>query len=297
MQPLNRETQTTPLEPSELVLNPDGSVYHLNLKPEHIADKVIVVGDQNRVKRISSRFSSIEHQIEKREFVTHTGSYKGKRLTVLSTGIGTDNIDIVINELDALVNIDLKTRIPKEKHHPLEIIRLGTSGALCEDIPVDSFVTSTYGLGLDGVMHFYDVAFEEDEQQLVREVLDKVDWPKGAARPYAVKSSSSLFNRIARETHSGITVTAHGFYGPQGRALRLPLAQPNFNELLRKVRFQDQRITNYEMETSALFGLSSALGHEAATVCAIIANRYRKEYSKDYQVAVEELIDYLLEVV
>jgi uridine phosphorylase len=226
--------------------------------------------------------------------VTHTGSFKGKRISVLSTGIGTDNIDIVINELDALVNIDLHARVEKESKRSLNLIRIGTSGALQEDIPVDSFVISAFGLGMDGLLNFYRHHWPETDK-LKDEFLQQTQWPSSFNTPYLVKGSDDLRKKIGEGMHTGITATACGFYGPQGRILRLNLHMPDLNERLTNFKSDSWRITNFEMETSALFGLSSLLGHKATTVCAIIANRIRKEYSKNYKIAVNNLIDTVLE--
>ncbi|MCT4581639.1 MAG: nucleoside phosphorylase [Flavobacteriales bacterium] len=285
----------TPLLPSELILNPDGSIYHLNLRPEDIADDIIVVGDQHRVKRISSFFDKIDVIKEKREFVTHTGWYKGKRITALSTGIGCDNIDIVINELDAIVNIDLETRIIKENPRKLNIIRLGTSGALQADIPVDSFVISSYGLGFDGLAQFYATNFEKDEIALQQAFIEQVQWKDELNQPYFAKANSELVERIEEGMIKGITATANGFYGPQGRSLRLTPNVPDLNERLNQFSFEGHRITNFEMETSALYALGGMLGHNTATVCAIIANRFTKTFSEDYKQTVDRLIQVLLD--
>lgn len=285
----------TPLLPSELILNPDGSIYHLNLLPEDIADDIIVVGDQHRVERISRLFDKIDIKKEKREFVTHTGWYKGKRITALSTGIGCDNIDIVINELDAIANIDLKTRLIKKNPRKLNIIRLGTSGALQADIPVDSFVISSYGLGFDGLAQFYDASFEEDEKALQQEFIKQVNWKEELNQPYFAKANNELVERLEEGMIKGITATANGFYGPQGRSLRLSPNVPDLNERLNQFRFEGHRITNFEMETSALYALGGMLGHNTATVCAIIANRFSKTFSEDYKKTVDELIQLLLD--
>lgn len=291
----NLNKSTEPLEPSELILNPDGSIYHIKLKPEHIADTIIVVGDQNRVERVSKHFSNIECKIANREFVTHTGTYKGKRLTVLSTGIGADNIDIVINELDALVNIDLETRTIKKEHTALNIIRLGTSGSLQKDIPVDSYLLSTHGLGFDGIAGFYDAILEEEEMDLEEAFADQVEWQIPTVNPYFAKGDESLIELLEEKAIKGITATGSGFYGPQGRVLRINTFQPFLNKQLQEFQLNDLRITNFEMETSALYSLCGMLGHKAATICAIIANRDAKEYSKDYKKTVDELIVYLLD--
>jgi uridine phosphorylase len=279
---------------SELIINPDGSIYHLHLKPEHIADDIIVVGDPQRVALISKYFDNIEYKISNREFVTHTGSINGKRITALATGIGTDNIDIVINELDAIVNIDLDKRVPKNTHRTLNIIRLGTSGALQEDIPVDSFVFSQYGLGIDGLLNFYEDRDQVIDQELTEAFVAYSKWNKDLAKPYIVRSSKDLEKRISEGMFKGITATAPGFYGPQGRVLRLGLMQKNINSSLENFQFNGNRITNFEMETSALYGLGGMLGHNTATVCAIIANRYNKTFSQDYKTTVKKLIELLL---
>ena len=280
---------------SELVLNENGSVYHLDLLPENISDTIVLVGDQGRVGKISKHFDAIEYVGQKREFLTHTGRIGSKRLTVLSTGIGTDNIDIVVNELDALVNIDLMNRVPKEKTKSLNLIRLGTSGSLQEDLPVDSFSLSTHGIGFDGVLNYYAESRNVEDTELTDEFIKQMDWNEDFPRPYIVKGSERLFGILAEGTQHGITATANGFYGPQGRELRLKARVPDLNERLMNFNHKGQRITNFEMETSALFGLGKALGHECATVCAIIANRYRKEYSKDHDLSIGQLITFLLE--
>ena len=280
---------------SELVLNENGSVYHLDLLPENISDTIVLVGDQGRVGKISKHFDAIEYVGQKREFLTHTGRIGSKRLTVLSTGIGTDNIDIVVNELDALVNIDLMNRVPKEKTKSLNLIRLGTSGSLQEDLPVDSFLLSTHGIGFDGVLNYYAESRNVEDTELTDEFIKQMDWNEDFPRPYIVKGSERLFGILAEGTQHGITATANGFYGPQGRELRLKARVPDLNERLMNFNHKGQRITNFEMETSALFGLGKALGHECATVCAIIANRYRKEYSKDHDLSIGQLITFLLE--
>jgi len=280
---------------SELVLNSDGSIYHLDLHPENIADTIILVGDQDRVGKISKHFDSVEFRGQKREFVTHTGRIGSKRLTVLSTGIGTDNIDIVVNELDALVNIDLKTRTVNQETKSLNLIRLGTSGSLQEDLPVDSFLLSTHGIGFDGVFNYYEKAAEIEDTELTDAFMAQTEWKSIFPRPYIVKVSETLFNLLKDGTEHGMTATANGFYGPQGRQLRLKPTIPDLNERLSKFSFQGQRITNFEMETSALFGLGKALGHECATVCAIIANRFRKEYSKNHDRTVEQLISFVVD--
>jgi len=283
------------LEASELIVNPDNSIYHLHLLPEQIADDIIVVGDPQRVEIISNYFDSIEHRVVNREFVTHTGYFNGKRITALATGIGTDNIDIVMNELDALANINLKERTINKDKKSLNIVRLGTSGALQKDIPVDSFVFSKYGLGLDGLLNFYSDAHKVVDEELTQAFVDQSHWNKNLARPYVVKTSLSLEKKISDGMIKGITATAPGFYAPQGRTLRLGLSPSNINDTLRDFRFKDERITNFEMETSALYGLGGMLGHQTATVCAIIANRYSKTFSKNYKQTVVKLIELTLE--
>ena len=284
-----------PIASSELVLNADGSVYHLKLKPEQLADTVIVVGDQGRVEEISVYFESIECKVQNREFVTHTGIFNGKRITALSTGIGTDNIDIVLNELDALVNIDLKSRTIKPEHTSLNIIRIGTSGTLMKDIPVDSIVVSSFGLGFDGLMHFYKFEENSEERALLKEINIALNLPNELNKPYLVKADDRLFEILSKGFFTGITATASGFYGPQGRKLRLTPAVPDLNERMMNFEHNKLNITNFEMETSALYGLSRLLGHKACTACAIIANRANLEYSKNYKPTMDLLIRTVLE--
>jgi uridine phosphorylase len=284
-----------PIAPSELILNPDGSIFHLHLLPSQIADTIIVVGDQGRVETVSKHFDKIECKVSNREFTTHTGIYKGKRLSVLSTGIGTDNIDIVLNELDALVNIDLQTREIKAQKTSLNIVRIGTSGALQGDIPVDSFIASSHGMGLDGLLNYYAGMPDCDVPAIAEAFMKHSGWLKGMPYPYTVKASDKLLNQLAYDLTKGITATAPGFYGPQGRELRMKPALPDLNEKLGSFRFENHRVTNFEMETSALYGLGKLLGHECCTICAIIANRVLKGYSKDYKSAIEKLIVLVLE--
>lgn len=279
-------------EESELILTPENRLYHINLKEEEIADTVIVVGDQNRVNTISKYFSKIEHTSEHREFVAHTGYFNNKRITVLSTGIGTDNIDIVLTELDAAVNIDPLTRKVKEKKRILNIIRLGTSGALQENIHVNDIVVSTHGLGLDGLLNFYKTDDSIYEHDISRTFIQHTNWLKTLPYPYCVKGSEKLINKFKgiENVHFGITATAPGFYGPQGRQLRLDAALPQLNERLTSFRYNDLKITNFEMETSALYGLGKALGHQCVTACVIIANRIIRQFTKNYDKSVEKLI-------
>ena len=283
------------IQSSELILNPDGSVYHLNLLPEHIAHDIIFVGDQNRVEKITQFFDRIEFSTQKREFKTQTGIFKGKRITVMSTGIGPDNIDIVMNELDALVNIDLKTRKPIEQLTSLNIIRIGTSGSLQAHIPVDSFVMSKFGLGLDNMLRSYlidkisNVEMEDD-------FIKHTHWDPKKGRPYAISCSEILEQKFeSDQIHKGITATAGGFYGPQGRVLRLNIQDENLNSKMDNFTFEGNRITNLEMETSAIYGLGKLMGHECLSLNAIIANRASGTFSEDPYKAVDELIQYALE--
>lgn len=280
---------------TELILNPNGSVYHLRLLPENISENIIIVGDQGRVETVSAFFDSIEFKVQNREFVTHTGTYNGKRITVISSGIGTDNIDILINELDAAVNIDLKTRLIKKEHTSLNIVRIGTSGALQADIPVDKFVVSTHGLGFDGLLNYYLDLPQINDNEVSEAFIRQTNWNKNLPYPYAVKGSETLINKIGFDLYKGITATAPGFYGPQGRKLRLTPWVEDFNQQLTDFKHKENRITNFEMETSALYGLGALLGHQTCTVCAIIANRVVKQYSKNYHAAVEQLIQLVLE--
>ncbi|MBK7946444.1 MAG: nucleoside phosphorylase [Flavobacteriales bacterium] len=283
------------IEASELVVNPDGSIYHLALRPEQLGDTVLVVGDQGRVEKISRHFERIDHRVQNREFVSHTGELYGHRITALSTGIGTDNIDIVLNELDALVNIDLATRSPKRETKSLRIIRLGTCGALQEDIPVDSRIVSAYGVGMDNVLHYYAHEPADKELRLLNALLAHTDWPDNLPYPYVAKGDQELIDRLGHNNTVGITFTAGGFYGPQGRQLRLPPSVDGLNEALSAFAHDGLRATNFEMETSALYGLSGLLGHRACTVCCVVANRLRKEYSKDHHAAVDAMIAEVLE--
>lgn len=276
---------------TELILAKDNRVYHINLRGEDIADNVIVVGDQNRVAEISKLFSKIEFKTQHREFVTHTGIFNGERITVLSTGIGTDNIDIVMNELDAAVNINLETRELNPTHRSLNIIRLGTSGALQADIPINGIVVSSHGLGLDGLLNFYDNWQSINENEISEAFIKHTSWLPNLPYPYCVKSSDLLLSKFREGTHIGITATAPGFYGPQGRQLRLKAAMPSLNDFLTDFKMGEHRITNFEMETSALYGLGKLLNHQCLTACVIIANRIRKEFTSDYAKSVEILIE------
>ncbi len=285
----------TKIPASELILNPDGSIYHLNTRPEHIATTIITVGDPDRVDTVTKHFDTIEFTTHKREFKTTTGVYKNKRTTVLSTGIGPDNIDIVFNELDALVNIDLTNRIVNEKHTKLDIIRIGTSGSIQKEIPVDSFLISKYGLGLDGMLHAYDCEHIL-EKKIEDAFIEHTKWNQRKARPYVVKNSSELENKLkSDQTVLGFTATAVGFYGPQGRVLRLPIKNVDLNSRMDSFNYQGTQITSLEMETSAIYGMSKLLGHNARSMNAIIANRANGTFSNNPKETVERLIKYTLE--
>jgi uridine phosphorylase len=275
---------------SELIINTRGAVYHLDLRPEEIAGTIITVGDPDRVKEISKYFDKTEVKRQHREFISHTGYVGKKRLTVLSSGIGPDNIDIVINELDALANIDFSTREIKKELTSLNIIRIGTSGSLQEDIPVDSFVASTHGLGIDNLLNFYRHEQNEQEKELLHSFITHTQIHGQIGNPYITSCSASLIKHFVKDFHQGITVTCPGFYGPQGRILRLGIRNPELINRLTDFRFGQHRITNFEMETSAIYGLGKLLGHHCLAVNAIVANRVKKEFSKDGQAAVESLI-------
>ncbi|MFV9551108.1 nucleoside phosphorylase [Algibacter sp. PT7-4] len=282
------------IKESELILNPDGSIYHLNLKPEHIANTIIFVGDQDRVSKVTSHFDSIEFETQKREFKTQTGFYKGKRISVISTGIGPDNIDIVLNELDALVNIDFKTRQIKSKLTTLNIIRIGTSGSLQKNIPVNSFLISNYALDINGMLQSY-------KTETIRNIdienafIEQTNWYSGKANPIVINASEYLVKTFeSSQTFKGLTATAGGFYGPQGRVLRLPIQDSNLNAKMDNFNFNGIKITNLEMETSAIYGLSKLLGHQAISLNAIIANRALGTFSKNSNLVIENLISYAL---
>lgn len=275
---------------SELIINARGAVYHLDLRPEEIAGTVITVGDPDRVKEVSKYFDKIEVKRQHREFISQTGYVGKKRLTVLSSGIGPDNIDIVINELDALANIDFNTREIKRDLTSLNIIRIGTSGSLQEDIPVDSFVASTHGLGVDNLLNFYRHEQNEQEKELLHSFITHTQIHGQIGNPYITSCSASLIKHFVQDFHQGITVTCPGFYGPQGRILRLGIRNPELINRLTDFRFGQHRITNFEMETSAIYGLGKLLGHHCLAINAIVANRVKKEFSKDGQAAVENLI-------
>ena len=283
------------IQNSELILNPDGSIYHLNLKPEHIANDIIFVGDQDRVDKVTKHFEKVEFTTQKREFKTSTGFYKGKRLSVVSTGIGPDNIDIVLNELDALVNVDLETRLVKKEHTALNIVRIGTSGSLQNDIPVDSFLLSSHSLDINGMLHAYQIE-NISNPEIEDAFIKHTDWSAKKANPIITENSKELENRLfSDKTFKGITATAGGFYGPQGRVLRLPLQDTNINKKIDSFNYNSHRITNLEMETSAIYGLSKLLGHNACSMNAILANRANGTFSEDPKKIVEDLIIYTLD--
>lgn len=283
-----------PIKASELILNPDVSVYHLNLKPEHVAKTIIFVGDQDRVEQVSKHFDNIEFKTQKREFKTHTGTFKGNRISVISTGIGPDNIDIVLNELDALFNIDLKTRTQKEVLTSLNIIRIGTSGSLQKDIPVDSFLLSTHSLDLNGMLHAYQIN-SIGNPDIEEAFIKHSNWHINKSRPIVINNSRLLESKLdSDKVFKGLTATAGGFYGPQGRVLRLPIQDADLNSKMDSFNFKGIRITNLEMETSAIYGLSKLLGHHALSLNAIVANRAHGTFSENPLKSVENLITYTL---
>lgn len=274
---------------SELILNKDGTIFHLHLKPEMVSDIIILVGDQDRVGVISNFFDEIEYKVKNREFVTHTGIYKGRRMSIVSTGIGTDNIDIVINELDALFNVNLETREEKEIKTKLNFIRIGTSGSLQEDILVDEPIVSEYAIGFDNVLNFYEGRNNICNLEMEKEFIEYTKWNPLLSAPYFIKSSEKLLKIVGEDIKKGITITSSGFYGPQGRVIRLKTADMDLNDKISTFKYKNYKITNYEMETSAIYGLSKLLGHNALTICQIIANRISKEYSNNYREVMMEL--------
>ncbi len=281
---------------SELIINSRGAVYHLDLRPEELADTVVTVGDPDRVKEVSKYFDNIEVKRQHRDFITHTGRIGKKRITVLSSGIGPDNIDIVMNELDALVNIDFESREIRKQLRSINVVRLGTSGSLQEDIPVDSFVASTHGLGLDNLLNFYRMDQNDEEKQLLHSFVTHTQIHGPIGQPYINSGAPSLLKHFVDGFHHGITVTCPGFYGPQGRILRLGIRNPQLIDRLTDFRFGQHRITNFEMETSAIFGLGKLLGHHCLAVNAIVANRVKKEFSKDGQATVEAMIKKFIQI-
>lgn len=283
------------IEESELVINKDGSIFHLHVKPGEIADTIILVGDPGRVNMVASYFDKVELERSNREFVTKTGVYKGKRVSVVSTGIGTDNIDIVLNELDALVNIDFDSRTVKAAHTSLKLVRIGTSGSMQKDLPVDSWLMSEKAIGFDGLLNFYANRDQISDLAFEKAFTKHVQWSKLLTAPYVVNASSSLLKKLSGEgINKGVTISAPGFYGPQGRVLRLDLLDADLNNKITDFTYNGLKITNFEMECSAIYGLSALMGHQAATVCAIIANRLAGRYSKDYKSVVKKLVEVVL---
>lgn len=283
---------------SQLIINADGSVFHLHLQPQFLADKIILVGDQNRVDMVASFFDegSIECDVQSREFHTITGRYQGKRISCISTGIGTDNCDIVMNEIDALANIDFATRTEKTEKRSLEIVRVGTCGGMQEDIPLGTFLVSEKSIGFDGVLAFYEGRDEVCDLGFENALADFIHYPAKAARPYVVAANKDLVNRIAgNDMMRGCTIAANGFYGPQGRVLRVGLAVPDINERISDFRYEGQRITNYEMEGSCIAGLALHMGHRAMTVCCVIAQRKAEAANTDYKPRIKQLVQTVLE--
>ena len=293
----NFKTIMQQIAESELIINARGAVYHLDVKPEEIAENIITVGDPARVEEVSKHFDKIECKRHHREFVTHTGFLGNKRISVVSTGIGPDNIDIVLNELDALVNINFESRSINEELKKLNIIRIGTSGSLQADVPVDSFVAGSHGLGLDNLLNFYLHENNEEEKQIIHSFKTQTQLQSTFGDPYISSASMHLLKHFVDGYHQGITVTCPGFYGPQGRILRLGIAYPNLIDQLTTFRFGDHRITNFEMETSAIYGLGKALHHHCMSLNAIIANRIQKNFSRDPAALIEKLIVKSLEII
>jgi uridine phosphorylase len=280
---------------SELIINDDGSAFHIHLKPEELADIVVLVGDPARVDMISEFLSDIEFRHQSREFVSTTGKFHGKRITALSTGIGTDNIDIVMTELDAIANVDFKTREVKPEHRTLTLLRIGTTGAIHADIPLGSYIFSHYSVGCDGLMNWYANRDAIDNKEMSDAFKEHVGWNPHLADPYFVKASDKLIRKFEDCTVKGVTISACGFYGPQGRVVRQGLAMPDMLEKFESFRFGDYRITNFEMESSAVAGMAKQLGHEAGTVCCVIANRYLKSSNPDYHPQVRGLVELALD--
>jgi len=286
-----------PIAESELIINARGAIYHLDVRPEELAQNIITVGDPDRVAEVSKYFDEVEVKRQHREFVTHTGRIGKKRISVVSTGIGPDNIDIALNELDALANIDFETRYIKQELTSLNIIRIGTSGSLQADIPVDSFVASTHGLGLDNLLNYYRLEHNEQENQLLHSFITHTQLHAQVTNPYISSASGNLLKNFVDGFHQGITVTCPGFYGPQGRILRLGIKNPDLIDRLTQFSFGRHRITNFEMETSAIYGLGKLLGHNCLSLSAIVANRIAKEFSKDSAATVDNLIKKSLELI
>ena len=284
--------------PSELIINPDGSIFHLHLKPSQVAHKVILMGDPSRVDLVASHFDQQECEVQSREFHTITGTYRGKRITALSTGIGCDNIDIVLTELDALVNIDFETRTVKPQLTSLEIVRVGTCGGLQPETPLGTFIASQKSIGFDGLLNFYAGRDEVCDLEFERAFVAHMEWSTKKGAPYVANANPDLLKRIMADDDRmvpGVTIACNGFYGPQGRVLRAPLADPNQNAKVESFEYKGMKITNFEMESSAVAGLSALLGHRAMTVCMVIANRYAKEMNTDYKPLMKELIIRILD--
>ncbi len=282
--------------PSELIINEDGSIFHLHLKPENLADKVILVGDPGRVALVASHFENVECEVSNREFRAITGTFRGKRITALSTGIGCDNIDIVVNELDALANIDFKTRTENEQLRQLTLVRIGTCGGLQPYTPVGTYIASAKSIGFDGLLNFYAGRNQVSDLEFEAEFKKQVEWDLQLGNPYVACADKELLDTIAAEDMvRGVTIACGGFFGPQGRELRLPLQDPKLNEKIENFSYKDMQITNFEMESSALAGLSTLMGHKAVTVCMVIANRLAKEANASYKNTIDGLIEKVLE--
>jgi uridine phosphorylase len=283
------------IEPSELIINPRGAIYHLDLRPEEIGDTIITVGDPSRVEKVSKYFDNIEHKSIHREFVTHTGRIGNKSISVISTGIGTDNIDIVMNELDALVNINFQERLHNKEKKTLKIIRIGTAGSLQSHVGIDSFVASTHGVGLDNLLHFYRFQNSEEELEIGRSLSEHIHLNPNLSSPYVFRASAFLLARFAEKCHAGLTITCPGFYGPQGRVLSMGLSMPSINDELTSFRLGNHQILNYEMETAGIYGLSALLGHQCISLSAIVANRITKQFSTDAENTIDRLIRQTIE--
>ncbi len=282
----------TPISSTDLIINPDGSVYHLNLKPKHISDYIITVGDPGRVHKVTQYFDSVDYEMNKREFITHVGTYKGKKITVISSGMGTDNVEILMIELDSLVNVDLKTREPKKKKKKLKIFRIGTSGSIQEDIRLGTHLISEYAVGMDPLMLYYPLDQTEFEEEISSKIRRETNLPYN---PYLVKGSTELIELVKDIGRLGNTVTCHGFYGPQGRSLRVPIRFPNLISDLNYFHHKDLWLTNLEMETAGYYALARVLGHDVVSINAIIANRVRDRFSKDPNKVIDSLIRKVLD--
>lgn len=286
-----------PIGESELIITGKGTIYHIDLAPEHLADTIITVGDPERVTEVSKYFDKVEHIAKHREFVSHTGYIGSKRITVVGTGIGPDNIDIVLNELDALANVDFSTRLPKQETKSLTIIRMGTCGSLQEDIPVDSLVVSTHGIGLDNLLHYYKYSNSQEELEILKKFEQHTGLHNQVIAPYIIEGSRDLMSRFINNYVHGITITCPGFYGPQGRVLRGPIAFPELLDTLTTFRNDNHRITNFEMETSAIYGLGRIFGHRCMSINTIVANRVAKTFSNDAATAIDKMISQSLEII